>query len=137
MQQGAGTPRSRTSTEAAVLVMPPFILPVPLQVPGRCPQQVKALPAHWQAAELGMLLLAWLIPVSTQPFIIMICGQAMNGLKTNANLALAVQCHACFWGLESKQYKLSGQAECTSRELFCCEVGSLMVCATYCIARAP
>ncbi len=76
MQQGAGAPRSRTGTEAAVLVMPPFIFPVPLQVPGRRPQQVKALPAHWQAAELGMLLLAWLIPVSTQPCIFKKLGQA-------------------------------------------------------------
>ena len=42
--------------------MTPLILPIPFQVPGCCPQQVKALSAYWQATKLWVLLLAWLIP---------------------------------------------------------------------------
>ncbi len=95
--------------------MASFIFPVPLQVPGCRPQQVKALPADWQAAclahscehtamlfcetwagnelasELRLLFLAWLIPVSTQQCFVMKPGQEMNGLKTNAIWALVMQ----------------------------------------------
>lgn len=62
VHEGAAATRGRASTEAAVLVTATLILPVSFQMPGGCPQQVKALPAHWQASKLRMPPLALLIP---------------------------------------------------------------------------
>lgn len=59
--QGASASWGRARTEAAVLVQASFVLPVLIQVPGGRPQQVKALPAHWQGCKLRMLSFAWLV----------------------------------------------------------------------------